>query len=120
MVRGGSMNQKATVSTTNTGSKTSNALQNHSKYPNDFGQPSQKGPDAAMETPSQMTVSNPKKRVHGLPKISRVIQPPHSTIFKCGFMFFALPKKISTKALDLGSCILTSDSCKKNRIITRS
>ena len=86
MVRGRSVSKKAAASTMNTGCGTSNALQSHSKYPNDCGQPSQNGNDAQMETNSQTTDKKPNKRALGRPTVCRVIQPPPSTMSDCDFM----------------------------------
>src|SRR6266542_4603680 len=86
MVRGGSVSKKTTASTMITGCGTSNALQSHSKYPNECGQPSQNGNDAQMETHNQITDRKPKRRARGLPTVCRVTHPPRSTMSECEFM----------------------------------
>ena len=76
MVRGCSVSRKTEAKMTNTGCGMSNALQSHSKYPNDCGQPSQNGKEAHMDTPNQMTDRKPKNRALGLPTVWRVNHPP--------------------------------------------
>ncbi len=76
MVRGCSVSKNTTANATNTGCGASNALQSHSIQPNVWGQPSQNGNEAQMETANQMSERKPKNRVRGLPTVWRVSQPP--------------------------------------------